>query len=76
MIAFHDKPVLLGAAVIAYAFGLRDAVDTVPVRGECLCVRVPATAGAFGSTESPGVIQLEDCLPGCSVARALESGGK
>jgi high-affinity nickel permease len=27
IIAFHDKPVLLGTAVLAYTFGLRHAVD-------------------------------------------------
>jgi high-affinity nickel-transport protein len=27
LIAFHDKPVLLGTAVLAYTFGLRHAVD-------------------------------------------------
>ena len=27
IIAFHDKPVLLGTAILAYTFGLRHAVD-------------------------------------------------
>jgi high-affinity nickel permease len=27
IMAFHDKPVLLGTAVLAYTFGLRHAVD-------------------------------------------------
>jgi nickel/cobalt transporter (NiCoT) family protein len=27
LIAFHDKPILLGTAVLAYTFGLRHAVD-------------------------------------------------
>ena len=27
IIAFHDKPVLLGTAVLAYTFGLRHAID-------------------------------------------------
>jgi high-affinity nickel-transport protein len=27
IIAFHDQPVLLGTAVLAYTFGLRHAVD-------------------------------------------------
>ncbi|WP_428392344.1 hypothetical protein [Lichenicoccus sp.] len=27
LVAFHDRPVLLGTALLAYSFGLRDAVD-------------------------------------------------
>src|SRR5690348_1623541 len=79
LLAFHDHPVLLGTAMLAYSFGLRHAVDADHIAAIDNVTRTlmqsgkhPIAAGFFFSLGHSAVV-LAACAVIAGAARIVES---